>query len=174
MMQRRCAPWLTMGFLSTALLMQSVPLRAETDKEMALKARELQVQDDDHAKHGDFPKMKGQFRGVYYGYLPCPEPDCSGLKMTLSLNATNHYLLVIQQASLKNRETFEKGQYQWDEDQGRVTLTPFKETLPARLLAIKEEGLLVLNGDGKPPPGETSSYLLKRSDSAGNREMHIH
>lgn len=166
---------LTLCLAVTALLSAAPPSLAQSsDKEMALKARELQQSDEDHAQHGDLPGTKGKFRGVYYGYLPCSDPDCSGLKMTLSLNANNNYLLVIQPASMKNRETFEKGKYDWNDETGRLSLTPFKESLQGRLMAIREDGLLILNGDGKAPLGDTDRYLLKRSDTAGNREMHIH
>ena len=161
--------------LFAGLLALSAPLYAESDKEMALKARELQHGDSmDHSEHSALPETKGTFRGVYYGYLPCNEEDCKGIKMTLSLNATNNYLLVIQPAKLKNRESFEKGKYEWNEANGRVTLTPYKE-LPKRLLSIQGDGnLLLLDEEGKPHAGSLDPYMLKRSDSAGNREMHIH
>lgn len=161
--------------MATLLLSALGPVEAQTDKEMALKARELQHGDnEDHSQHSAFANNKGSFRGVYYGYLPCNEVDCKGIKMTLSLNATNNYLLVIQPARLKNRETFEKGRYDWDEVNGRVTLFPNKES-PKRILSIQGDGnLVVLTEEGTPHTGSQDPYVLKRSDSAGNREMHIH
>lgn len=151
---------------------------AETDKEIqekALKAREQSQQGAmDHSAHAGPEEAAGKFRGVFYGYLPCQEEECNGLKMTLSLNAKNNYLLVIQPAKLQNRESFEKGKYEWDDAQGIVLLTPNKDA-PQRRLAIKDEGtLLYLGNDGRPIPGDQDKYLLQRSDKAGNREMHIH
>ena len=68
---------------------------AESDKELqekALKARELNKQGGmDHSAHG-VEDEANRFRGVFYGYLPCEEEGCNGLKMTLSLNAKKRYL----------------------------------------------------------------------------------
>ena len=154
------------------------PAHSESDKELAEKAikqREMYRQwgDMDHSEHA-LPADKGKFRGVFYGYLPCNELDCNGIKMTLSLNAKDNYLLVIQPAKLLNRESFEKGKYTWDEAKRMVVLTPNKEA-PTRKLQIKEDGaLLYVNSDGRPFPGSEKPYLMERSDLAGNREMHIH
>lgn len=151
---------------------------AESDKEIqekALKAREQSQHGAmDHSGHASPDPAAGMFRGVFYGYLPCSEEKCAGLKMTLSLNAKNKYLLVIQPAKPQNRESFEKGKYEWDDSKGIVLLTPNKDA-PQRRLAIKDEGtLLYLSSDGAPMPGDQDRYLLQRSDKAGNREMHIH
>jgi hypothetical protein len=162
-----------------ALLSSLNAARAETDmqtQEKALKARELNQHGAmDHSAHdGPEEAATGKFRGVFYGYLPCHEDNCNGLKMTLSLNAKNNYLLVIQPAKLQNRESFEKGKYEWDDTKGIVLLTPNKDA-PQRRLAIKDEGaLLYLGNDGAPISGDQDRYLLQRSDRAGNREMHIH
>ncbi len=166
-----------MGVLCASLGFMS-PGYAESDKELAEKAikqREMfrQGGDMDHSQHA-LPGDKGKYRGVFYGYLPCNEPDCNGIKMTLSLNAKDNYLLVIQPAKLLNRESFEKGKYTWDEANRTVVLTPNKEA-PVRKLQIKEDGaLLYVNSDGRPYPGSEKPYLMERSDLAGNREMHIH
>lgn len=151
---------------------------AESDKELAEKAamaREAQRHGGmDHPSQDNADPAAGKYRGVFYGYLPCPEPDCNGIKMTLSLNVKNRYLLVIQPAKLLNRESFEKGKYEWDDATGILVLTPNKEA-PERRLAIKDVGsLLYLNGDGKSMPGDQDRYLLQRSDKAGNRDVHIH
>lgn len=148
---------------------------AETDKEIQEKALKAREQGKDHSAHGSFDEAAiGKFRGVFYGYLPCHEENCDGLKMTLSLNTKNNYLLVMQPAKPQNRESFEKGKYDWDDKNGIVLLTPNKDA-PQRRLAIKAEGTLVyLNSDGTPLPGSQDRYLLERSDKAGNREMHIH
>lgn len=161
-----------------ALLCPLDAVWAETDmqiQEKALKARELSHSNAmDHSAHADSGKVPGKFRGVFYGYLPCHEENCDGLKMTLSLNPKNNYLLVIQPAKPQNRESFEKGKYEWDDSKGTVVLTPNKEA-PIRRLAIKDEGTLrYLSTEGTPLPGNQDKYLLQRSDRAGNRDMHIH
>lgn len=151
---------------------------AESDKEIqekALKAREQQHgMTMDHSTHMKSMDAAGKFRGVFYGYLPCHEKDCNGIKMTLSLNAKNNYLLVIQPAKPQNRESFEKGKYEWDEREGVAILTPSKEA-PERRLAIKDDStLLYLTNDGSHMTGDRDRYLLQRTDQANNREMHIH
>lgn len=163
-----------------ALLSLSNAAWAESDKqiqEKALKARDMTKHGDtmDHAAHEARPaEATGKFRGVFYGYLPCHEEECSGIKMTLSLKHNNTYLLIVQPAKPYNRESFEKGRYVWDDKNATVLLTPNKDA-PARRLAIKDEATLVhLNSDGTPMPGDQDDYVLARSDKAGNREMHIH
>ena len=156
-----------------------VNAHAETDKEIqerVVKQRELfrEGGEMDHSEHG-MDKEKGVYRGVFYGYLPCNEEDCKGIKMTLSLNTRGTYTLVVQPARFRNRESFEKGRYVWDEANRLVTMTPYKDTDPVRKLRIKDESTLVhLNSEGNPYPGSEKPYLLERSDMAGNREMHIH
>lgn len=156
------------------------PVCAETDKQLqekALKARELNQAGStvDHSAHASHEGMVGQFRGVFYGYLPCHEEACNGLKMTLSLNINNKYLLVSQPAKVLNRESFEKGTYEWDESKGTLVLTPYQRDALRRRLAIKDEGaLLYLSDDDAFKNGDQDRYLLQRTDKAGNREMHIH
>ncbi len=161
-----------------ALLFSLNAAWAETDmqlQEKALKARELsQHAAMDHSAHASPRGAAGKFRGVFYGYLPCHDENCNGLKMTLSLNSKNNYLLVIQPAKPQNRESFEKGKYAWDDTKGIVLLTPNQDA-PQRRRAIKDEGtLLYLSNDGSPLSEDQDRYLLQRSDRAGNREMHIH
>lgn len=164
-----CGTWLSL----------SHPAWAESDKELqekALKAREMRQAGEtvDHSAHANPAEASGQYRGVFYGYLPCPEIDCKGLKMTLSLNAKNNYLLISQPAKVFNRESFEKGTYAWDAAKGTLLLTPYRDA-PARKLAIKDEGtLLYLSDDAAFKTGDQDKYLLRRADTAGNREMHIH
>jgi hypothetical protein len=166
-------------FTAFGILISSLGVAmAETDKEIqekALKAREQQHgMTMDHSAHMKSEDTAGKFRGVFYGYLPCHEKDCNGIKMTLSLNAKNRYLLVIQPAKAQNRESFEKGKYEWDEKEGIAVLTPSKEA-PVRRLAIKDDStLLYLTDDGSHMSGDRDRYLLQRTDQANNREMHIH
>jgi len=154
------------------------PAWAESDKEIqekALKARELNQNggEVDHSAHVSPEATAGQFRGVFYGYLPCPEEDCKGLKMTLSLNAKHRYLLVSQPAKVFNRESFEKGTYEWDKAKGTLLLTPYQDA-PPRKLAIKDEGTLLYLSEAPSKSKDQDRYLLQRADKAGNREMHIH
>ena len=111
---------------------------------------------------------------MFYGYLPCPEKGCDGLKMTLSLKQKNNYLLVSQPAKALNREFFDKGKYEWDDKTHKLLLTSNKNT-SKRQLTIKDEGTLVVLGDnGAPLPGDQDDYTLKRSDVYKTRDMHIH
>ena len=159
----------------TAIMLPLSSAWAKSDmaiQEEALKARELQ-KGMDHSMAADDPSV-GKFRGVFYGYLPCYEEDCSGTKMTLSLNQKDRYLLVIQAAKASNRESYEKGRYEWNESSQTVTLTPPKEA-PQRRLSIKDEStLLYLRSDGGAIIGDQDRYLMKRTDVANNRDMHIH
>lgn len=164
-----------------ALLGLSLAAQAESDKELqekALKAREMTKHGEvmDHAAHGEGAgESNAKFRGVFYGYLPCHEAECDGIKMTLSLKHNNTYLLIVQPARPRNRETFEKGQYLWDEKTATLRLTPNNPEKPPRRLTIKDESTLVyVNNDGTAMPGDQDDYVLARSDKAGNREMHIH
>ena len=169
-----------LALIGFGILLTSINVaKAESDKEIqekALMAREQQhgVMTD-HSAHMQPDQSSGKFRGVFYGYLPCKEQDCDGIKMTLSLNAKNNYLLVIQPAKRLNRESFEKGKYEWDEKEGIAILTPYNKEAPERRLAIKGDStLLYLTNDGSHMSGDRERYLLQRTDQANNREMHIH
>ena len=151
---------------------------AESDMEIqekALKARELRHQGAmDHADHDQGSETAGKFRGVFYGYLPCHEEDCGGVKMTLSLNAKNNYLLVIQPAKSRNRESYEKGKYEWSENQSMVMLNPNTDSPQCRLAIKDSSTLLYISNDGAHMTGDQERYLMKRTDVANNRDMHIH
>ncbi|WP_428356837.1 copper resistance protein NlpE N-terminal domain-containing protein [Methyloprofundus sp.] len=76
---------------------------AQSDKQTMAdvqKARELSRQKTGHAKHTKPVDPSQEFRGVYYGYLPCKH--CAGIKMTLSLKNKQNYLLVTQYAQASN------------------------------------------------------------------------
>lgn len=141
----------------------------------ALKAREhLQHQGMDHSKHNMQADQTGGFRGVFYGYLPCKEKGCDGIKQTLSLKPKNNYLLVTQYAKDSTREYYEKGKYEWNDKNRRLVLTP-KKGGAVRLYAIQDESaLLMLKSDGSLFPGSQDDYTLSRSDKANTREVHIH
>lgn len=148
---------------------------AESDmqlQEKVLKTREMtQHQGMDHSAHNN---EDSGFRGVFYGYLPCKEEGCKGIKMTLSLKQKSNYLLVYQYAKESSREYYEKGKYQWDDKARTLLLTPNKDAAK-RLFSIQDEGTLIqLGNDGKPLPGDQDEYSLQRSDKAKSRQVHIH
>lgn len=144
-------------------------------QEKALKARELVHHGDmDHSAQADPADATGGFRGVFYGYLPCQEKDCDGVKMTLSLKQKNNYLLVTQYAKASTREYYEKGKYVWDDKTRGLSLTANKDA-SIRLFSIKDDSTIIqLSANGRPIPGHQEDYTLRRSDKAKTREMHIH
>lgn len=151
---------------------------AESDmqlQEKALKAREMSHNPEmDHSQHQAKEESTSGFRGVFYGYLPCTEKGCSGLKMTLSLKQGNNYLLVSQPAKESSREFYEKGKYNWDDNAHTVTLTPNKAG-EKRLFTIKDGvSLIQLNSNGGAMAGDQDDYTLRRSDAYNTRQVHIH
>ncbi|MGD0958547.1 MAG: copper resistance protein NlpE [Methylomonas sp.] len=166
--------WIFFG----ALLAMLNAAWAESDmqlQEKALKAREMNRQKEtDHSAHPDAANEIEVFRGVFYGYLPCHEKDCDGVKMTLSLKQKSNYLLVTQPAKPSSREYYDKGKYVWDDAARTLSLTSNKDALK-RLFTIKDEGTLtLLNSNGTKMPGDQDDYALRRSDKAKSREVHIH
>lgn len=159
--------------LVSTLFFASQPAMAESDQAMFLKAREMQQQNVDHSKHAPVNKAL-EFRGVFYGYVPCN--DCDGIKTTLSLKQNNNYLLVTQPAKESSREFYEKGKYSWDDKTQLVTLTPRKGGTSTHRYHIEDEGTLIrLNEDGTKMMGDLADrYALRRSDTVKNREVHIH
>lgn len=141
--------------------------------EKALKMREGSDQMDHsaHAIHQDAGKI---FRGVFYGYLPCDQEDCNGIKMTLSLKQKNNYLLVTQYAKASSREYYDKGKYDWNEETKILTLKS-KKNGEIKLYSIQSDtALLQLNSDGAPVSGNAKDYTLNRADSVKTRDVHIH
>ncbi|QPK62696.1 copper resistance protein NlpE N-terminal domain-containing protein [Methylomonas sp. LL1] len=163
-----------------ALFLTCNPAWAKSDmqlQEEALKAREMRHQDGmGHSMHQKSEDSSGGFRGVFYGYLPCKEEGCDGIKQTLSLKPRNNYLLVTQfTKEFSMREYYEKGKYDWDDKTHILTLTPSKEGAAKRLYTIQDEGALVtLDSDGKPMSGDQEDYTLSRSDRGKTRQVHIH
>lgn len=151
---------------------------AESDMQLmekALKAREGKNHKAmDHSAHAKPSDASGGFRGVFYGYLPCKQKDCDGIKTTLSLKQKNNYLLVTQYAKASTREYYEKGKYAWDEDSHILTLTPRKQAAKRQFRIQDEATLIQLNGDGTPIAGNPKDYTLQRSDSIKTRQVHIH
>lgn len=150
---------------------------AESDmkiQEKVLRAREnTQLHSSDHAAHSIEIDKSKDFRGVFYGFLPCQ--DCNGIKTTLSLKQNNNYLLVTQPARESSREFYEKGKYTWDDDTHTVSLSPRNDAV-ARKYYIENEGTLIqLNSDGsRVPNNQANDYTLRRSDMVKSREVHIH
>ncbi len=153
------------------------PAMAESDKqiqERVLKAREMaHQQHTEHEGHVKPISESEEFRGVFYGFLPCN--DCNGIKTTLSLKQKNNYLLVTQPARESSREYYEKGKYSWNDKNHTVVLTPRKESTK-RQYHIENEGTLIqLNSDGERITGDRADdYILRRSDTVKSREVHIH
>jgi len=163
-------------FISFSILSSAFnPVIANTDMQAmreVQKARELARSGDDHSKHTKPVEESQQFRGVYYGYLPCGH--CAGIKMTLSLKNKQNYLLVTQYAQASTKEFYEKGKYDWDKKSGLVTLTSRKDS-STRKLRIKHAGaLIMLSFDGVDMKNNQEEYTLLRSDQQKNREVHIH
>lgn len=153
--------------------------QAESDmqlQEKALKARESGRHGDmDHSAHiSAGTEQTAGFRGVFYGYLPCKEKDCDGIKMTLSLKPKNNYLLVTQYAKESSREHYDKGKYDWDDKSHMLSLTSNKDGTVRRYTILDESALVQLTSDGTPLAGDPEDYTLRRSDKAKSREVHIH
>lgn len=151
---------------------------AESDMQLmekALKIREgREHKAMDHSAHKKSEDASHIFRGVFYGYLPCDQKDCDGIKTTLSLKQKNNYLLVTQYAKASTREYYEKGKYIWDEQHRLLTLSP-KTKGAKRLYSILDEtSLIQLNVDGTRAAGNPKDYTLQRSDSIKSRQVHIH
>ncbi len=154
------------------------PAMARSDfeaKEFLAKHRAEEADSEqDHSAHKNHPDQSQQFRGVFYGLLPCD--NCYGIKATLSLKQRNNYLLVTQRAQDSSREYYEKGKYSWDEDKKMVTLTPKKGGKEARHFHIDNESTLTLvNADGSKMTNiDPERLIMRRSDMANTREVHIH
>ncbi len=167
---------LTLIFFSTLLSAYNSAM-AESDmqiQERVLKAREMtNQQHTDHAAHVNPIDKSQDFRGVFYGFLPCN--DCNGIKTTLSLKQNNNYLLVTQPARESSREYYEKGKYSWNDENRTVVLTPRKGS-GTHQYHIEDEGTLVqLSSGGTRMTGdEADRYILRRSDTVKSREVHIH
>lgn len=151
------------------------PVMAESDKQMQdklLRQREA-LQHSEHAGHDK--SLKGpDFRGVYYGYFPCTEEDCSGIKMTLSLKRNDNYLLVTQPAKPSSREFYSKGKFSWNDDTRTVELMPKDKSEGKKYRIVDESTLIQLNADGSEMAGSQDDYTLRRGDSVKSREVHIH
>jgi copper homeostasis protein (lipoprotein) len=170
-LKHQITPYLTLILVSTIISAVN-PAVAESDKQMQdklLRQREA-LQQGEHAGHANMP----DFRGVYYGYYPCKEEDCSGIKITLSLKRNNNYLLVTQPAKPSAREFFEKGKFTWNDDTRTVVLTPKDKPVSGQYRIVDEGTLIQLNADGSTVAGDQDDYTLRRGDTVKSREVHIH
>ncbi|ESS72037.1 hypothetical protein MGMO_77c00500 [Methyloglobulus morosus KoM1] len=174
-LKQQITPSLTLVFVS--MLLSAVnPAVAESDKQMQdklLRQREV-LQHGEHAGHANMPDKGPDFRGIYYGYFPCKEEDCSGIKITLSLKRNNNYLLVTQPAKPSSREFFEKGKFTWNDDTRTVVLTPKDKPAVGQYRIVDEGTLIQLNADGTEMSGDQEDYTLRRGDTVKSREVHIH
>jgi copper homeostasis protein (lipoprotein) len=164
------------SFLFSTLLVTVYPASSNSDKDMQdklLRQREA-LQHGEHAGHQMEASKGPDFKGVYYGYFPCKEEDCSGIKMTLSLKRNNNYLLVTQPAKPSSREFYEKGKFTWN-DNTRIVLLDPKDDIPGKQYRIVDEATLIqLNPDGSAMTGDQDDFTLRRGDTTKSREMHIH
>ena len=156
----------------------SMPTMAASDREMQesylrSRAATLMQEGSLNVDHSNHTSKSQEYRGVYYGFLPCE--DCLGVKTTLSLKNNTNYLLVTQYTKESAREYFEKGKYNWDDDTKTLVLTSNKDGTQ-RKYSIKDDNALVqLSSDGSPVKGASAEkYTLLRSDVAKSREVHIH
>jgi copper homeostasis protein (lipoprotein) len=174
LLKKPIKPYLSFIFFCT-LLSAVNPAIAESDKQMQdklLRQREV-LQQGEHASHASKQGNGPDFRGIYYGYFPCKETDCSGIKITLSLKRNNNYLLVTQPAKPSSREFFEKGKFTWNDDTKTVVLTPKDKASTGQYRIVDEGTLIQLNPDGSSP-GDPDDYTLRRGDTVKSREVHIH
>jgi copper homeostasis protein (lipoprotein) len=174
-LKQQMIPYLTLIFISM-ILSPVNPAVAESDKQMQdklLRQREV-LQQGEHASHANMPSTGPDFRGIYYGYFPCKEEDCSGIKITLSLKRNNNYLLVTQPAKPSSREFFEKGKFTWNDDTRTVVLTPKDKPAAGQYRIVDEGTLIQLNADGSAMAGDQDDYTLRRGDTVKSREVHIH
>jgi NlpE N-terminal domain len=163
--------------LISILLSLAYPVWAESDKQMQdklLRAREMTQLHGEHAGHANKLSESPDFRGIYYGYFPCKEEDCSGIKITLSLKRNNNYLLVTQPAKPSSREFYEKGKFVWNESTRTVTLTPKDKPASGQYRIVDESTLVQLNADGTQLSDNQEDYTLRRGDTVKSRDVHIH
>ena len=161
-----------LGLLAIAL----IPFNEKSDMEIMAEVQKNRAKlrgEEDHSKHSnDVVDESQQFRGVFYGYLPCD--DCAGVKMTLSLKNKQNYLLVTQYARSSNKEYYEKGSYEWDEATKIVVLTARKEKKVQKYRIENEGALVKLKSDGTAHNGNPDKYTLFRTDKKKSRSIHIH
>ncbi len=165
--------------IMTALVMSFTvgltPAMAASDKDMMKVVQEARTKlkgGDEHAQHLKAVAKEDQFRGVYYGYLPCDH--CAGIKMTLSLKAKKNYLLVTQYAQASNKEFYEKGKYDWNEKTQILTLLDRKKKNARKFYIKDEKRVIQLTAEGKRVKGKQEAYTLTRADGIKARSVHIH
>ncbi|MDQ7090453.1 MAG: copper resistance protein NlpE [Methylococcales bacterium] len=163
-------------FLLGLLVIYLNPFKEKSDMEIMAVVQEnrakLRSQNNDIKPPIPLMDEGHPFRGVFYGYLPCD--DCAGVKMTLSLKNKQNYLLVTQYARSSNKEYYNKGKYEWDEQANIVTLTSRKEG-EIQKYQIKDEGeLILLKPNGMKLKGNQNQYSLLRTDKNKARSVHIH
>ena len=161
------ALFLLSSFLSAKPTMAAGDFEAQ---QMIAKERAKKHQKQSgHTVQIDPNDMSKVFRGIYFGYLPCD--DCSGTKTTLSLQQKYNYLLVTQSSKLAAREYYERGKYDWNDDNQTVVLTPRKDGDVSRRFHIKNETTLIqLNEDGT----RLDQFVLQRGDTVKMQEHHLH
>jgi len=122
------------------------------------------------AESNNHTNKSQQFRGVYYGALPCKA--CPGIATTLSLKNKNNYLLVTQKAQQSTREFYEKGKYEWDKNAKLVTLTPRKGASIRELQIKDDETLIMLSFDGIEMKNNPKKFTLTKREQEESDVRH--
>ncbi|NOQ17581.1 MAG: copper resistance protein NlpE [Methyloprofundus sp.] len=112
-----------------------------------------------------------QFRGVFYGVLPCKQ--CPGIAATLSLKTRNNYLLVTQKAQESSREFYEKGKYVWDDKSGIVTLTLRKDSSIRKLRIKNDKTLILLSYGGVDMKNNPKKFTLAKRGQQESSGKHM-
>lgn len=100
------------------------------------------------------------YKGVYYGVLPCA--DCEGMETTITLTADSYIKEVVYQGKSKEIVT-EKGTFTWNEAGNTITLSGSKA--PNQYF-VGENDLFHLDVDGNRIVGEMASkYRLQKLDT---------
>jgi len=123
-----------------------------------------------YAESNNHTDKSQQFRGVYYGALPCK--GCPGIATTLSLKNKHNYLLVTQKAQQSTREFYEKGKYDWDESAKLVTLTPRKSSSIRKLQIKNDKTLIILSFDGIEMKNNPKKFTLTKREQEESGAKH--
>ena len=112
------------------------------------------------ATDGHNAKNALDYKGVYYGVLPCA--DCEGMETTITLTADSYIKEVVYQGKSKEIVT-EKGTFTWNEAGNTITLSGSKA--PNQYF-VGENDLFHLDVDGNRIVGEMASkYRLQKLDT---------
>ena len=102
--------------------------------------------------------------GTYQGTLPCA--DCPGIRYTITLNNDDTYLLKTRYLEKGDSVFTESGNFAWDEDGGKITLTNRDEKFQ-----VGENQLFHLDMEGNRITGNLAEHyvLAKMTDLITDR-----